>query len=223
MSRVRTASPLTASRPAPGEPPGAAPAPSASRGEDSLLITAVKAGDTQAFSRLIEKYQHRVYGHCLRMTGHEAEAFDLAQEVFLKVYRHIGRYEHTYAFYTWIYRITDNCCIDYARKRKRETQRVSLSLAPGAEGGATGREQDIPDDSYVPDKRVLQQELRTVLDDAIGKLSAKLRRIIVLKEIEGLSYEEIAEVLQCSRGTVKSRLFRARERLKELLRPYLDG
>ncbi|HUJ74442.1 MAG TPA: sigma-70 family RNA polymerase sigma factor [bacterium] len=188
---------------------------------DHELIAAFKGGDRAAFSELVLKYETRVYNHCLRMVNDEEESQDLTQEVFLKVYRNIRNYEHTYAFYTWLYRITVNCCIDYLRKKRRHAQEVSLTPPADDDPGEAGREHSIPDETFVPDKQYLNRELSSVLNQAIGQLSEKLRAIIVLKEIEGFSYEEIAEILNCSRGTVKSRLFRARERLKELLAPYV--
>jgi RNA polymerase sigma-70 factor (ECF subfamily) len=180
--------------------------------KDDELIAAFKDGDHSAFQDLVLRYEQRVYNHCLRMVNDEVESYDLTQEVFLKV-----------AFYTWLYRITVNCCIDYLRRKRRHIQGVSLTSAGTDESGESGREQDIPDSSFVPDDVLLNRELDQVLHRAIGQLSEKLRAIIILKEVEGFSYEEIAEVLGCSRGTVKSRLFRARERLKELLADYVNA
>jgi RNA polymerase sigma-70 factor (ECF subfamily) len=191
--------------------------------KDDELIAAFKDGDHSAFQDLVLRYEQRVYNHCLRMVNDEVESYDLTQEVFLKVFRKIKNYEHTYAFYTWLYRITVNCCIDYLRRKRRHIQGVSLTSAGTDESGESGREQDIPDSSFVPDDVLLNRELDQVLHRAIGQLSEKLRAIIILKEVEGFSYEEIAEVLGCSRGTVKSRLFRARERLKELLADYVNA
>ncbi|NIP72447.1 MAG: sigma-70 family RNA polymerase sigma factor [Gammaproteobacteria bacterium] len=191
--------------------------------KDDVLIAAFKEGDHTAFQELVLKYEQRVYNHCLRMVNDEVESYDLTQEVFLKVFRKIKNYEHTYAFYTWLYRITVNCCIDYLRRKKRHMQSVSLSAGGGSDAGDQGREQEIPDTTFVPEDAAMNQELDAVLHAAIGQLSEKLRSIIILKEIEGFSYEEIADVLGCSRGTVKSRLFRARERLKELLADYVNA
>ena len=163
------------------------------------------------------KYEKRVYNHCLRMVNDEEESYDLTQEVFLKVFRKIKNYEHTYSFYTWLYRITVNSCIDYLRRKKRQVQIISISANPGDDGSQYGKEQEIPDNTYVPDVALANKELDQVLRQANNQLSERLRSIILLKEIEGFSYEEIAEILGCSKGTVKSRLFRARERLKEIL------
>jgi RNA polymerase sigma-70 factor (ECF subfamily) len=191
--------------------------------KDDELISAFKGGDHSAFQDLVLKYESRVHNHCLRMVNDEVESYDLTQEVFLKVFRKIKNYEHTYAFYTWLYRITVNCCIDFLRRKRRHIQSVSLSSGPLDDVGENGKEQDVPDSTHVPDTALLNRELDEVLHNAIGQLSEKLRSIIILKEIEGFSYEEIADVLGCSRGTVKSRLFRARERLKELLADYVNA
>ena len=191
--------------------------------KDDALIVSFKGGDHAAFQELVLKYEQRVYNHCLRMVGDEVESDDLTQEVFIKVFRKIHNYEHTYSFYTWLYRITVNCCIDYLRRKRRQIQGVSLSGSGLDDSSDAGREQDIPDTTFVPDTTLLNQELDGVLRRAIAQLSEKLRAIIILKEVEGFSYEEIAEVLGCSRGTVKSRLFRARERLKELLADYVEA
>lgn len=192
-----------------------------SRKFDQALIVAVKEGDPDAFPKLVLKYQRQVYNHCLRMVNDEEESYDLTQEVFLKVFRKIKNYEHTYSFYTWLYRITVNCCIDYLRRKKRQVQSVSLSANPDNDGSQSGRDQDIPDSTYIPDVAFANKELDEVLRQANNQLSERLRSIILLKEIEGFSYEEIAEILGCSKGTVKSRLFRARERLKEILADYI--
>lgn len=204
-----------------GEPDAKALAES--RAEDHELIAAAKAGDERAFGKLMRKYEERVQNHCVRIVGDEQEAEDLKQEVFVKVYRSLPNYEHTYAFYTWMYRITQNCCIDRIRKLKRQAQEVSLTPGGDDEGGESLREHSIPDETYMPEKEALNNELKSAIDGALAKLSPKLREIIVLKEQDGLSYEEIGEMLHCSRGTVKSRLFRAREKLQDLLASYVQS
>lgn len=191
--------------------------------KDDVLISAFKDGDTGAFQELVLKYEKRVYNHCMRMVNDEEESYDLTQEVFLKVFRKIKNYEHTYSFYTWLYRITVNSCIDYLRRKKRQVQSISLSANIGDDGSQYGKDQDIPDFTFVPDVAFANKELDEILRKANDQLSEKLRSIILLKEIEGFSYEEIAEILGCSKGTVKSRLFRARERLKEILGDYIKS
>ena len=189
---------------------------------DQELIADFKTGEQEAFKDLVLKYEGRVYHHCLRMVNDEEESADLTQEVFLKVFRNIKNYEHTYSFYTWLYRITVNCCIDYMRKRKRQIQGISLSQGHYDDSSEMGKDQDIPDEKFSPDHRMVKLELNQILNGAIAQLSEKLRSIIILKEIEGFSYDEIAVILNCSRGTVKSRLFRARERLKQILSPLME-
>jgi RNA polymerase sigma-70 factor (ECF subfamily) len=193
-----------------------------SRAEDHELIAAAKAGDERAFGKLMRKYEERVQNHCMRIVGDEQESEDLKQEVFVKVFRSLPNYEHTYAFYTWMYRITQNCCIDRIRKIKRQALEISLTPGPDEEGMDAPREHAIPDETYVPEKAALNNELKAAIESALAKLSPKLREIIVLKEQDGLSYEEIGAMLRCSRGTVKSRLFRAREKLQGLLAPYVQ-
>jgi RNA polymerase sigma-70 factor (ECF subfamily) len=192
-----------------------------SQARDRELVVAVKAGDQEAFAELWLKYETRVYNHCMRMLGDEHDSMDLTQDVGIKVIRNIKNYQHTYAFYTWLYRITVNCCIDAIRKKRRHAPEVSLTPHGDEESGDQPRENSIPDETFVPDKALLNQELSDVMNGAIGQLSEKLRAIIVLKEVDGFSYDEIAAILGCSRGTVKSRLFRARERLKEMLKGYV--
>ena len=191
--------------------------------EDRELIVAFKGGDMEAFEVLVKRYDRKVFHHCLRLVGNEEESTDLTQEVFIKVFRSIANYEHTYAFYTWLYRITVNCCIDHIRKKKRRIQGVSLTRQYSDENGDQGREFEVPDVTQVPEAMLANKELKKELREAIESLSDKLKVIIVLKEFEGFSYEEIAEILNVSRGTVKSRLFRARERLKELLEGHVKN
>jgi RNA polymerase sigma-70 factor (ECF subfamily) len=192
-----------------------------SHARDHELVTAFKNGDQAAFEELWLKYEQRVFNHCLRMVGDEQESQDLTQDVGVKVIRNIKNYEHTYAFYTWLYRITVNCCIDFLRKKRRHAPEISLTPNSDDDAPDQMREHNIRDETFMPDKTLLNLELSNVMNQAIGQLSEKLRAIIVLKEVDGFSYEEISDILDCSRGTVKSRLFRARERLKELLGPYV--
>lgn len=221
MTRASTPDILTAGDSA--EARAAADATAAeSHARDHQLVAAFKDGDQSAFEQLWRKYEQRIYNHCLRMVGDEEEGHDLTQEVSIKVFRKIKNYEHTYAFYTWLYRITVNCCIDYLRKKRRHAQEVSLTPGSDEESPDQPREYSIPDETRVPDKALLNLELSEVIERALLRLSVKLREIFVLKEVGGFSYDEIADILGCSRGTVKSRLFRARERLQELLEPYVQ-
>ena len=198
-----------------------APSPEAPPLNDREIISAIREGDLSAFEHLVEKYETRVFHHCLRIVGDREESADLTQEVFLKVFRNIHKYEHGYAFYTWLYRITVNCCIDYFRNSKRKIKKVPLSQVDNHSDSDSDRDHEIPDERYGPELNLMKTELRDVLNQAVSKLSENLRSTIILKEIEGFSYAEIAEISECSIGTVKSRMHRAREELKDYLTSYL--
>ena len=188
---------------------------------DREIITAIQQGDSSAFRYLVEKYESRVFHHCVRMVGNREDSADLTQEVFLKVFRNIHKYEHAYTFYTWLYKITSNCCIDYLRSSKRKIKKVQLSEMDNWDQGESGKDYDRPDETYGPEHTMLNAELREMLNEAVASLSESLRTTILLKEIEGYSYAEIAEISACSIGTVKSRMHRAREELQGSLAPYL--
>lgn len=187
------------------------------KADDLALVDRAKAGDRQAFGTLVETYQRRVYAIAFGILRSRDDAWDAAQEAFVKAYKNLHRFEGNAAFYTWLYRITYNLSIDHLRERKRrdradltETQKMEEALR------RTGKK---PHGD--PDEDSDRRELTVVLHDAMSKLSDKHRAIIVLREIEGLSYEEIADVLGISKGTVMSRLFHARKNLQKLLGPYV--
>jgi RNA polymerase sigma-70 factor (ECF subfamily) len=205
----------------PGMANGQLPAAELKPKTDREIISAIREGDTGAFRLLVEKYETRVYHHCLRIVGDREESTDLTQEVFLKVFRNIHKYEHAYAFYTWLYKITVNCCIDYLRNAKRKIKKVPLAQLDHWDQSDSGRDQEIPDETFCPESELLNMELRGILNNAVSRLSENLRSTIILKEIEGFSYAEIAAISNCSIGTVKSRMHRAREELKVTLAPYL--
>lgn len=184
---------------------------------DRELVAAAKAGDRQAFGKLVERYQRRVYSLTYGIVRQREDAWDVAQEAFVKAYRNLSRFEGNSAFYTWLYRIAYNLSIDTLReKARRETVDVQEGRVLEEALVKSGRK---PHSN--PDEMAARRELSTVLQRAMNKLSEKHRAIIVLREIEGLSYEEMAEVLGISKGTVMSRLFHARQNLQTLLRPYV--
>lgn len=191
--------------------------PSAEPASDFDLIKASKLGDDQSFNVLVMKYGDRVHNHCRRIVDDEAECADLTQEVFLKVFRNLANYEHAYSFYTWIYRITVNTCIDYMRKKRRRISEVSLTHSDHSERWDRESEQEIADETYCPEERMMNLELGAEITRAMEKLPVRLRSYIILKDVEGLTYSEIATVFDCSAGTVKSSLFNARQKLKSLL------
>ncbi len=196
---------------------------SADQANDSDLINSYKLGNHDSFNVLLMKYGSRVYHHCRRIVDDEAECADLTQEVFLKVFRKLDSYEHTYSFYTWLYRVTVNCCIDHMRKRRRRISEVTLTQTDFGEFSDGELEHEIPDETFCPQERLLTKELSEVLAGAMAKLPARLRSYIILKDIEGFTYNEIAEVYDCSTGTIKSALFNARQKLKQYMTPFVEN
>ena len=186
---------------------------------DLELVAQAKDGDRRAFGRLVETYQRRVYALAYGILRNREDAWDAAQEAFVKAYKSLEKFEGNAAFYTWIYRITYNVAIDHLRSRSRkevadlpESRMVDEALRRAGQA-PTGD----------PDKETHRRELKAVLSKAMAKLSEKHRAIIVLREIEGLTYEEMAEVLDISKGTVMSRLFHARKNLQTLMQPYVES
>lgn len=200
-------------------PPRESPEARAKRvAEDKELVEAAQDGDNRAFGKLVERYQRRVYALAFGILRQREDAWDVAQESFVKAYRNLARFEGESAFYTWLYRIAYNLSIDTLRSKSRrealgrdETRR--LDVAADVEGRARPEH---------PSEAVTRREVAGVVRKAMDQLSEKHRAIIVLREIEGLSYEEMADVLKISKGTVMSRLFHARKNLEVLLRPYVE-
>lgn len=193
-----------------------------SQQEVARLVTAAKAGDKKAFGRLVEAYQDRIYGYLSRMLSDPDEAEDVAQEVFLRAYRSLGKFRGASSFHTWLYRIASNLAIDVARRRKRQDGAV-YSLDAPVEAGENEYEREIADDSRAPDQMSEQAEVQAVVRQAVMELPEKLRDVVVLYELQGESYEDIADILQVPLGTVKSRLFNARGQLKKKLQRMVDA
>jgi RNA polymerase sigma-70 factor (ECF subfamily) len=173
---------------------------------DSDLINGCKKGDPSAFEALVRKYQDRIYNLCRYMLQDPRDAQDAAQDVFLKAYRGLKDFRPDASIYTWLYRISVNACLDYRKKSRRHVFR-SEPLT-----------NDLPSDEPLPEGVYESEEIPYSVRLALQKLPEKLRAAIVLREMEELSYEEIAKVLGTSVGTVKSRLSRAREELRHLLK-----
>jgi len=181
---------------------------------DSELVAGARAGDPAAFATLIGRYEERIL-RLVRGMVPAADVEDVAQEAFLKAFRKLHLFDGRSSFYTWIYRISANTAMDW---RKKEARRRHAPLPEGPEGEDRT---ESPDDG--PGARAVQHELGELIDRAIAELPPRYHEILVLREFRGLSYEQIAEELQISKGTVESRLFRARERLRERLRPWMEG
>lgn len=190
------------------------------RDADRQLVERAQRGDAQAFARLVEKYQRRLARLLSRMVRDPAEVEDVTQEAFIRAYRALPTFRGDSAFYTWLYRIGVNTAKNYLASAAR---RAALGGEPPAVGSEeTGEEAAPAVDLATPEHVLLSQEIAATVNAAMDALPEELRTAIQLRELEGLSYEEIARVMDCPIGTVRSRIFRAREAIAERLRPLLD-
>jgi RNA polymerase sigma-70 factor, ECF subfamily len=187
---------------------------------DHALLEATRTGDQDAFAELVSRYRNQITSYIYRMTNDYDGAVDLAQETFVRVYRAADRYQRSYAFSTYIYRIATNLAISELRKRKRR-RLVSLTgfFQPTESGEA--REFNPPDERPLQDHELVDVERRTAVQRAISTLPEKYRAPLILRDVDGRSYDEIARILETSEGTVKSRISRARGFLREKMRAYL--
>ncbi|MBI3154547.1 MAG: RNA polymerase sigma factor RpoE [Burkholderiales bacterium] len=188
---------------------------------DALLVERVKRGDQRAFEMLVVKYQRRVERLIGRMVRDVDLVADIAQETFIRAYRALPQFRGDSAFYTWLYRIAVNTAKKALVDLKRDPL-VLESARAGDEGDETSRVENELSDGATPEGELASREIARAVNTAIEALSDDLRQAILLREIEGLSYEEIAEAMSCPIGTVRSRIFRAREAIAERLRPLLD-
>lgn len=187
---------------------------------DHALIEKARNGDDDAFSEIVSRYKNPITNFLYRFLNDYDEAVDLAQETFVRVYFALDRYHTEYAFSTYIYRIASNLAISEIRKRKRRTI-LSLTGLFQSEEEST-REFQPPDGRPLPDRVVVDDEQSRVIANAIAALPPKYRTPIILRDVEGCSYEEVAEIMQLGLGTTKSRISRARGLLREKLLGYLD-
>jgi RNA polymerase sigma-70 factor, ECF subfamily len=185
---------------------------------DQQLVRRVQAGDKSAFNLLVLKYQHRVLKLVSRFVSDAAEAEDVAQEAFIKAYRALASFRGESAFYTWLYRIAINTAKNALVSNRRRPVDFDLDLQDPEQYDRHARLKE----SDTPEGVLLTEEIRQVVEHAMEQLPEDLRTAIVLRELEGLSYEEIAEAMDCPVGTVRSRIFRAREAIDKKLKPLLD-
>lgn len=189
---------------------------------DARLVEAVKRGDQKAFRALFERYQRRVFSIAYGFVRNPEDAMDLVQEAFVKVHRHLDSFQGNSSFYTWLYRITVNVCIDRIR-RERKRRSVEYDDGVAHEDAAESETPVVSTTTGVSPARALgQKELAQKIDEASRKLSPAHMEILILREVDGLSYEELAEVLDIPKGTVMSRLFHARHNLAKHLKDYMD-
>ncbi len=189
---------------------------------DALLVERVKLGDVKAFEMLVVKYQRRIERLIGRMVRDVDLVQDIAQESFIRAYRALPQFRGESAFYTWLYRIAVNTAKKALMDLKRDPLVSESSLRADDENEETSRAENELSDGETPEALLASKEIAAAVNDAIDALSEDLRQAITLREIEGLSYEEISEAMNCPIGTVRSRIFRAREAIATRLRPLLD-
>ena len=185
---------------------------------DQQLVERVQKGDQRAFDMLVLKYQHKIIAIVSRYIKDNAEVYDVVQEAFIKAYRALGNFRGDSAFYTWLYRIAINTAKNHlvSRGRRPPSSDVDIDEADYYDGSEPLRDIESPEGAMARD------QLQAVVDKAIASLPEDLRTALTLREMEGLSYEDIAAVMDCPVGTVRSRIFRAREAVDKAIRPLLD-
>jgi len=188
------------------------------RDVDQLLVERVQAGDQTAFDLLVRKYQHRILAVIGRFIRDPAEAQDVAQEVFLRAYRALGNFRGDSAFYTWVYKIAVNTAKNHLVAQSRRPPGDDVAIEDAVHFTADSQLKD----RATPENELLRQEIERHVTAAVDDLPEELRMAITLREVDGLSYEEIAEVMGCPIGTVRSRIFRAREAIERRIRPLLS-
>jgi RNA polymerase sigma-70 factor (ECF subfamily) len=190
--------------------------------DDRDLVEAARRGDRDAFRTLFERYHRRAYALAYGVLRHQDDALDVVQDAFIKAHKHLDKFEGNSSFYTWLYRIVMNLAIDHLRKHRR-IRPVELD------------EQRLEDDGVVeddllpkmlgsnPGRALMDKEIRARIDEALGELSDNHRSVLVMRELEGMSYEEMAQAMGCSKGTIMSRLFHARKNMQKRLVDLFDG
>ncbi len=181
---------------------------------EQYLLKKAKAGDVAAFEELVESYQKKIFNLAYRIVGNPDDAADMVQEALIRIFRSIAKFKEQSSFSTWIYRITTNVCLDELRRRKNKKEFSFDQVIHGEEGDM---QRQIKSDDIPPDTAAEREELRSVVNSAINSLPEDQRIVISLRDIQGLSYNEISQVLDCPEGTVKSRINRARNALKNIL------
>ena len=189
---------------------------------DSLLVQRAQQGDMHAFEMLVVKYQRRIQRLIGRMVRDVDLVPDIAQESFIRAWKALPQFRGDSAFYTWLYRIAVNSAKKALMELKRDPVIIHSAMAVSEDGDETSRIENELSDGETPESLLASKEIAAVVNAAVDDLPEEHRRAITLREIEGLSYEEISEVMNCPIGTVRSRIFRAREAIAARLRPHLD-
>lgn len=185
--------------------------------DDSILISQALKGEQTAYGQLLKKYQGAIFSFIYKIIQEKNDAEDLAQETFIKAFSSLPLFNNEFAFSTWLFKIASNNCIDYLRKKRLKTYSIDKPIE--SKDGTVPH--DLPDPFINPETEYIESERRSQIDRAIARLPKKYQVIIVMRHKEEKSYEEISEALHIPIGTVKARIFRAREKLKKLLKEHL--
>lgn len=188
--------------------------------DDRDLVTAARQGDRDAFRTLFDRYHRRAYALAFGVVRHQDDALDVVQDAFIKAHKYLDKFEGNSSFYTWLYRIVMNLAIDHLRKHRR-IKPVELDESTIEDGGDQGLLPRILGGN--PGRALLDKEIRARIDAALALLSENHRAVLVMRELEGLSYEEMAQAMDCSKGTIMSRLFHARRNMQKQLLDLLDA
>ena len=186
--------------------------------DDRSLVGRILGGERDLFTVLVSRYEKRIINYVYRITHRYEEAHDLAQEIFVKVYLALDRYDPKYQFSTWLFRIAQNSAIDALRKKSI----AEVPLTRPTDDEPSGKEREFADDGVSPYRALKNKQLSAAIDDAVGKLPADYRELIQLRHFAELSYEEIASMKKLPLGTVKNKLFRARNLLKDALGSFVE-
>lgn len=184
------------------------------------LIEASQKGDIESFEKLISNYQKKVFNIAFRMMQNYDDAYDVSQEVFIRVFKAIKKFRGQSSFSTWLYRVTTNACLDELRRKKNSKNVISLDQEIQLEDGEVFFQ--IEDNRLTPELAAEENELVNVVREAITKLPDDYREVIILRDIQGFSYKEIAHIKECPQGTIKSRINRARKALKDILKGKME-
>lgn len=204
--------------------PNASAAGTGTAVDDRELVDAARAGDRAAFRTLFERYQRRAYSLAFGVVRNPDDALDIVQDAFIKAHRYLDKFEGTSSFYTWLYRIVMNLAIDHIRKTRR-SRSVDFSEATVKEDDARIGEDDLLPRILGghPGRALMDKQIRARIEAALSELSDNHRAVLVMRELEGLSYEEMAQVMGCSKGTIMSRLFHARRNMQKRLLDLYDA
>ena len=190
---------------------------------DAVLVLRCQADDAEAFDEIVARYKDGVYNYVWRMVSNRDDAEDLAQEAFVRAFRAIKTFRREANLRTWLYRIATNLCVDKYRRAGLERQLLVPMEQKLKDGDGEPVAIDLPDSTFDPQQVYERTELQAEIHRCLLRLPDKLRSAILLFDMEGMSYEEIAETVACPVGTVKSRIFNARVQLREMLRPYVEN